>query len=283
MKKPARMEYVLQPELKKMLGHFSSLVNVRIGFFALDGRELCVGLGRPVCGYCRTLRTGFGMENQCLSLDRRMFEAASKSGTPVRYACHAGLTEIILPVQPSGRCIGFIMVGQFRAAEQTLPDFSKVRGNPIVSPALRRQYRATPVFSEQQMDDMMHMLRLMVQFMAEHYLVGMNDFDVIRPLIEEIERNPEQTLCIREAAARIGRSPSGLSHLFKKLTGSSFRQFQIERKLDEADRLLQTFPQMPVKEAAHRTGFEDPLYFSRLYRRHRGHSPTDRRAAEQTE
>jgi len=29
-----------------------------------------------------------------------------------------------------------------------------------------------------------------------------------------------------------------------------------------------------VKEVAERVGFEDPLYFSRLYRKHRGSSPS---------
>jgi AraC family transcriptional regulator of arabinose operon len=85
------------------------------------------------------------------------------------------------------------------------------------------------------------------------------------------------TLTVRDAAAQIGRSPSSLSHLFKKLTGNGFRQFQITRKIEEADRLLQTFPQMPIKEIAERLGFQDPLYFSRLYRRHRDQSPSAKR------
>ncbi len=273
------MEYVLQPEVQKMLGHFSSLINVRIGFFSLDGRELCVGHSRPVCSYCHILRTEFGMEKMCLALDQCMFERTRKTGEPVRYACHAGLTEIILPVQSANRCIGFIMVGQFRAPEQTLTAFSKGWKEIARSPAVRRQYQGTPTFSEQQIEDMIHMLRLMVQFIAEHYLVGMKDFDVIQPLVEQIEQHPEQILTIQDAAKRIGRSPSSLSHLFKELTGVGFRRFQINCRLDEAERLLKTFPQMPVKEVAKRIGFEDPLYFSRLYHKHRGKSPSAKRVA----
>jgi len=279
MKAKHQLDYVLQPEVQKMLGHFSSLLNVRIGFFSLEGREVCVGLGRPICAYCRNLRGKFKLENQCRALDRRMFGQVRKKGRPVRYSCHANLTEIILPVQLAERCIGFVMVGQFRTSEQTLESLPKVWSNPSQAAELRRYYAETPVFSNQQVDDMIHMLRLMVQFITDHYLVSMPDFDVIQPLIEQIEAHPEQTLTLKEAAALIGRSPSSLSHLFKNLTGSSVRQFQIARRIEEADRLLQTFPQMPIKEVAERTGFEDPLYFSRLYRQHRGHSPSAKRAS----
>jgi AraC family transcriptional regulator of arabinose operon len=106
----------------------------------------------------------------------------------------------------------------------------------------------------------------------------MKDFDVIQPVMDRIDRSPETTLTVRDAAAQIGRSPSSLSHLFKKLTGNGFRQFQITRKIEEVDRLLQTFPQMPIKKIAERLGFQDPLYFSRLYRRHRDQSPSAKRA-----
>jgi AraC-like DNA-binding protein/ligand-binding sensor protein len=268
------LQYVLQPEAQKMLGSFSSLLNVRIAFFSLDGRELFSGLGRSICTYCRLLREETSQDNACMALDKKMCSKARKESRPVCYTCHGRLTEAVLPVILSGRCIGFLMVGQFRTLDKNPageePAFS--------TSALKQSYDQTPGFSKHQVDDMLHMLSLMVDFITGHYLVSMKDFDVIQPLIDAMEENPAQTVSLAEAARQIGRSPSSLSHLFKKLTGKGFRQFQITRKIEEADRLLQTFPQMPVKEISERLGFQDPLYFSRLYRRHRDQSPSAKRA-----
>jgi len=116
-----------------------------------------------------------------------------------------------------------------------------------------------------------------VDYIIGHYLVTMKDFDLIHPLIDRIQNNPSETISIKEAAASIGRSPSSLFQLFKSLTGRGFRQFQTECKLNEADRLLKTFLQMPIKEVTERIGLSDPLYFSRLYRKHRGITPTESR------
>jgi len=265
-----QLQYVLQPEAQEMLGSFSSLLNVRIAFFSLDGRELFSGLGRPICSYCRMFRRNPDENRACMALDKKMCTRARKEGKPVCYTCHGGLTEAVIPVILAERCIGFLMVGQFRILEDAETAAGGVTGK------LKNAYLQTPVLSGQQMKDMLRMLELMVEFLTRHYLVSMKDFDVIQPLIEEMDAHPGRVLGLEEAARRIGRSPSGLSHLFKKLTGSGFRQFQTARRLEEADRLLKTFPQMPVKEVAQKTGFPDPLYFSRLYRKYRGHPPSVR-------
>jgi AraC-like DNA-binding protein/ligand-binding sensor protein len=264
-----QLQYVLQPEAQEMLGSFSSLLNVRTAFFSLDGRELFSGLGRPICSYCRILRQNPDKNCACMALDKKMCTRARKEGQPVCYTCHGGLTEAVIPVILAERCIGFLMVGQFRILEPT-------GVKPEILQGLEEAYVATPVLSGRQVDDMLRMLGLMVEFITRHYLVSMKDFDVIQPLVEEMDAHPGRVISLEEAARQIGRSPSGLSHLFKKLTGSGFRQFQTARRLEEADRLLKTFPQMPVKEVAERTGFPDPLYFSRLYRKYRGHPPSVR-------
>ena len=43
--------------------------------------------------------------------------------------------------------------------------------------------------------------------------------------------------------------------------------------MEKADELLGLFPEIRVKELAARCGYEDPLYFSRVYKKQRGLSP----------
>jgi AraC-like DNA-binding protein len=258
-----RLQTILQPEARKALGHFSSLLNVRLGFFEPNGTEVCIGGGRPICTYCRELRKT--CESECIALDRKMFAKARITETPFHYACHGGLTEAFVPVDLNGKRIGLVMVGQFRAQGQQPPPKAG---------ALWNDYQQRPVFSEQQIEDMLCMLELMVQAFIARHLVISAETDRIQLLLDRIHDHPGRTLTVSEAAAFTARSPSSLAHLFKKLTGRNLRQYQIEVKLNEADRLLKTFPDMPIKEIAGRLGFEDPLYFSRLYKKHRGAPPS---------
>ncbi|MDR1280511.1 MAG: PocR ligand-binding domain-containing protein [Opitutaceae bacterium] len=284
-------EYVLQPEMQKLLGHFSSLPGVRTGFFSLTGEAVFIGKDLPSCAYCTRLRQSPDVDARCKALDRKMFSRARRLNVPVSYTCHGGLTEAVVPVAQHGRCLGFVMIGQFRTHLHPARSYSHSGDAtplpPSPPPAFLRQivpeklstellrlYKRTPVFSRNQVEDMLQLLRLLVEHIARHSLVNLKDFDLVQPLLEQIENNPGATLSIAEAAARIGRSPSSLSQRFRKLTGDSFRRYQIRRKLQEAKQLLETFPHLPVKDVAQRAGFEDPLYFSRVFRKHFGVSPS---------
>jgi len=58
------------------------------------------------------------------------------------------------------------------------------------------------------------------------------------------------------------------------MTGKGFKRFQIDFKMEKADQFLRKNPEMTVKEVAYRLGYNDPYYFSRLYKKYRGCSPT---------
>jgi AraC-like DNA-binding protein len=70
------------------------------------------------------------------------------------------------------------------------------------------------------------------------------------------------------------RSASALSHAFKRWTGRGLKRYQTELRLKTADELLASEPGLTIAEIARRLGYADPLYFSRLYRRHRGRAPS---------
>lgn len=271
MERTLPLQAFLRPEAQRMLARFSSLLNVRLGFYSPAGNEICIGGERPVCTYCRVLRQT--QDAQCLALDEKMFERARQTKHPFSYPCHGGLTEAFVPVDFAGKRIGLLMVGQFRAEGQVPPDCTAEQ---------KKEYGRRPRFSELQIDDMLRMLELMVQSFTDRQLVTSTELDQIQLLLDRIHADPSKTMTVNEAAAFTCRSPSSLAHVFKKLTGRSIRQYQIEVKLDEADRLLRTFPNMPIKEIADRLGFDDPLYFSRLYRKHRNAPPSSARKTKHT-
>ena len=66
---------------------------------------------------------------------------------------------------------------------------------------------------------------------------------------------------------------------FQKYTGHTPTQYMQQLRLSEgARRLLET--DEPVSAVAEAVGYEDPLYFSRLFRRRYGKSPVEYRASE---
>jgi AraC family transcriptional activator of pobA len=67
--------------------------------------------------------------------------------------------------------------------------------------------------------------------------------------------------------------PAALSQGLTHITGRSTKELVTDRVMLEAARLLR-FTDRTIGEIAYETGFGDPLYFSRAFKRHHGHAPS---------
>jgi AraC family transcriptional activator of pobA len=74
-------------------------------------------------------------------------------------------------------------------------------------------------------------------------------------------------------ADALAMPPAALSHALSQVVGKSTKELITDRVMVEAARLLR-FTDRTVGEIAWQTGFSDPLYFSRAFKRHNGQPPT---------
>jgi AraC-like DNA-binding protein len=84
-----------------------------------------------------------------------------------------------------------------------------------------------------------------------------------------------ETVTVASVAALFRLSPNYLNGLFSRQTGMGVHAYLLQRRLAAAADLLRR-GDLLVKEVASRVGFTDPLYFSRLYRRHFKRPPSVR-------
>jgi AraC-like DNA-binding protein/ligand-binding sensor protein len=260
------MEYVFSDEMLKLLDHFTSLTEVRIAFFSLDGKELCIGKNRSICGYCAMRRRSKAFHSACLADDELGRRTSLDRGGVHFYRCHAGLCEAVMPVRVGNVPIGYAMIGQFRLAGTRADAQSGTH---------RQALAKLPEFTPEKVDDLLSMFEVLIHHIANHALVGRRDFDLLNPLIDRMRSDPAEVLSLPEAARFVGLSPSRLSHLFTAMMGISFKRYQMAQRIERAERLMRSHPEWRMGRIAEACGFEDPLYFSRAYRKHRGRPPSE--------
>jgi AraC family transcriptional activator of pobA len=74
-------------------------------------------------------------------------------------------------------------------------------------------------------------------------------------------------------ADALAMPPAALSQTLNRVIGRSTKELITDRVMLEAARLLR-FTDKTMGEIAYAVGFGDPLYFSRAFKRHHGHSPS---------
>ena len=261
------LEFIFHPEVQAILDHFCGLLGVRIAFFTPAGKETQVGKNQSICAYCRILRSKLGYDEMCSTLDASVRQKAAKSGALQSYTCHGGMVEAVMPLVVSGRLIGFIMIGQFR--QRAIPPANIQRKAPAaLRSKLTRAFTLTPRLTPSQVGHALGIFELLVRHIAEKRLVNVND--AIQKVLDQLRDAPESRLCLQEAASLAGCSPAAFSRLFQKTVGLSYGQKRIQLLIEKADALFKENPGIQIQEVAFRLGFDDPLYFSRLYRKKRG-------------
>jgi AraC-like DNA-binding protein len=96
--------------------------------------------------------------------------------------------------------------------------------------------------------------------------------ELVQKAIDFMQRNPHLAASNGQLARVAGVTPGYLSRRFYAEMGQTPLKYHLSLKLALAQRLLQTTT-ATVKEIAARTGFDDPLYFSRVFSRAMGVSP----------
>lgn len=99
---------------------------------------------------------------------------------------------------------------------------------------------------------------------------------VVENCIGFMEKNTDKHLSLRDLTVRSNLSKTQLTAVFKEKTGYSPVDFFIRLKMKKACFNLD-YTDMNISEVASNIGYDDPYYFSRLFKKIMGKAPSDYR------
>ena len=99
---------------------------------------------------------------------------------------------------------------------------------------------------------------------------------IIDKVIEYVNVNYHQALCVEEIAQMFSLSPFYFSKLFKEHQNINFVDFLTEVRIKKSIELFSD-ETLNIKDIAYEVGYQDPNYFSRVFKKTVGVSPKDYR------
>ncbi len=261
--KTITLELLLSDEVCRLLDSFATTLNIQVVFYSRDGEVLKRGRSFGNSRYCTLMQKNFFGIDRCIQLDNEMQQLCQQSQSPQLYKCHAGLYELIAPVKILGETAGFIMFGQFRT-DKEVPLFARKNQEAVSA------FAELPYFDTEASGSLKDMINMLINYIIDKELVSYSGSMRLQRLWYFINENYQRKITLHQAAKFLHLSESSLTHFLRDGHNTSFKQMLIEKRLSQAEKLWRENSNLSVSEVAAAVGYDDPHYFSRLYRKNRG-------------
>ncbi len=264
------------PGLRNLSDLAWRLFGVNLALVSPDGRHAVMfepeKRSQPFCFALEQCAAGRAL---CAMCDQDRFLEARRGAQVLRYRCHAGLTEFIVPVVRDGETIALLQCGQVHDRAPTQTEWRSARRDlvdaAIDSAPLRKLFQQNRVLTPQRQQDLLDLLELIANRLAhadEHRLraePGRVQAQLGRA-VTFIEVHLAERLTVSIIARAAGVSTRSLMRLFKREIGTSVVEFILRRRISRARDLLKRTDHT-CSEIAFESGFGSVQHFNRIFRR----------------
>ena len=270
------MECIFDKEkLGAVLLDFYNSTGIAITLY--DSKKTIVATLPCFSEYCAFVREGKSCLENCNRSDlMHMKEVSSDRGTHT-YSCHAGIVEMILPIEYEGVLIAYLQIGQFRDGEEIYSKREKIieaaNKYGIDESRLLELYSHLPVVNRQRLKALSSILEILIRsFWVDGLITYKRSMLSVR-IDQYVTERVTEKIYISELTEKFFLSKNALYRLFREEFGTTVNEFILSKRLELARALLSQHDSMNVTEVASRSGFSDYNYFIRIFKKHYGTTP----------
>ena len=213
---------------------------------------------------------------RCLESDLHGFAKALERKGPYRYRCHMGLTETVTPILYDDILVGFMMVGQNLLCEDL--DIVRERMEQVEDASLRnallRELDGMKFTNEAELAAMNNVVEMCVSYLRLKQLIRFKETPTPVLLKNYIATHLAEELDIRVLCKEFNMSKSSLYLLSREALGKGVTAYIREQRMERAKVLL-TETKQPISRVAEQVGYADTNYFTKVFRKYAGKTPSD--------
>ncbi len=273
------LDIILHDGIQNIFDNFAARFGITILFYSIDGKILRRKRGRVNSKFCELIQNKVFDKNKCFSMDESKCRECADTKKIINYLCHAGIEEAVAPIFVESQLVGYAMIGQFRSTKNLPPKVLKTAQKKGCKKELLEYFNDLPYYNKIKIKNILGLFTILVDYIITKEIISVKGERLINKTLAYIEQHIDRPISLDEVAKNAGRSRSSISHSFKKILGKSFSKVVIDAKLSKAEEYFKNTPNLSIEEVAFKLGYKDPLYFSRLYKKNRGISPSQYRSS----
>ena len=258
-----------------LLNQLHELTGFRFSVHSLNGQEVYAKDTRAMfCDLICNTKEGY---ERCYRCDKRAVDKVKNSLEPVRYRCHAGLLDIVIPVLENGQLVTIIQFGQILDDSPLLNQWHYSKQACAWhhhQDALENAFSLLPRLNEKKIEACLKIVNACVSEVRLEGLFTVKEQSDTQRLITYINTFYAKKLSLETIAKSMAISKSKLCNLASQISkGMTVGTLLTNRRMEMAQILLAQST-LSVREVAAHVGIEDYNYFTKVFKHHTGYTPS---------
>lgn len=270
-------------KLQLLLHDFHTLTHIRITVFDEQFREL-ISCPTQLPPFCQLIRSHPDGRERCRQCDREACRISLRRRSTYLYQCHAGLTEAISPIFLGNIITGYLFFGHVfsysRREEGWKIISEKCSVYPVEPEELKNRCYQLPITSEAHILSASNLLHAVASYLCMERMILLRQNTLPLQLDKYIQAHLSAPLSAEILCHDLGIGKTSLYKIARQSYGCGIAEHIRRLRLDKAMSMLLEHPEMSVAEIAERCGFEDCNYFSVVFKKQTGTTPSRFRSAE---
>ena len=265
------MEISLNDVLKDLY-HISGF---RVSVHDLDFRETAC-YPQQLSGFCSCIQQNPAGRQLCLENDKKAFEMVKKTEKPYIYQCCFGLYEAVAPLFYYDELYGYLMMGQGigktpDAAEQIL---SLSDGFVQDKELIGEKIMGLPCCTRDEIASYLDIMCICAQYITLNNRFG--PVNLPQSVMRFLKRHYMEKLTLESLSIHFHCSKATLTNSFKREYGQTIGEALTRMRLKKAKEMLKDGGGS-IARVAQECGFGEQNYFSRIFRKQFGITPSQYR------
>ena len=262
-------------ELLVLLQDFHCLTGLRSAVFDSYGIEV-LAYPPELPAYCRLIRSVPDGKTGCYLCDQAACRKATRQKQTIIYPCHAGLIEVITPVQIDGAVVGFLLLSHIVQGADEQSEWSYAQkccsAYAIDKTALQKAYNALPRTPYPVLKSAADLLALAAAALYQKGLTRLAAGSAQEKLSRYLAKHLDETLTNETICRDLSLSRTGLYYLSRQLYGCGINEQITHLRIQKAMKLLCN-TNLSNAQICQQIGFLDDNYFYRVFRKQTGLTP----------
>ncbi len=250
--------------LNKVMKDFSLVTGNNIALYDVDFNLLgCNYANRQ--RFCALIQSDLVGKQRCEMSDYELLKSCAEYKVPQTHICHAGLTDMCIPIKYNNSVIAYIVLGQIKNDNSFKSILRYVKDLDLDCKALEENYNCIPYADGEKIESVISIAVMLTEYILYNDMIKPRYNINVEFGTKFIDENYLEDVTVSDICKAANISKSVLYKNFNAYLGCTPIDYINKKRIDKACKLL-LYSNLSIENIMYAVGFSNLSYFYKKFK-----------------